>query len=318
MRILKSTFDLIIEEEGLLPGYKGSLFRGAFGNMLKQITCINRGVECKLCPYSFSCPYTRIFEPNLVQSVQERYHNMAQKGFVFSGLFDTKKAYKNGDTLSFDLILIGENIRHLPLIIFCFEKLQQTGLGKEQLHFQLKHVWVHDLTVCSRELVYENGKLLRHEYDPYQLSFSQIIQTSPQVIHEMVFDFKTWTRIKHQGHLKGDLDFSLLYQAALRRYLGLSASFGEETYIGTPELHPSTDEIEVETLEESLIWENWSRFSRRENKTILLGGFRGKIRFRGMNLAPFYPYLKLGEYIHIGKNTSFGLGQYELFYRGSL
>ncbi|MCM8762553.1 MAG: CRISPR system precrRNA processing endoribonuclease RAMP protein Cas6 [Candidatus Omnitrophica bacterium] len=40
-----------------------------------------------------------------------------------------------------------------------------------------------------------------------------------------------------------------------------------------------------------------------------LGGFTGTITYKG-NLKEFLPFIKLGEIIHIGKNTSFGLGKY--------
>jgi len=42
-----------------------------------------------------------------------------------------------------------------------------------------------------------------------------------------------------------------------------------------------------------------------------LGGFLGNITFEG-DLKEFIPFIKLGEYIHIGKQTSFGLGKYEI------
>ncbi len=42
-----------------------------------------------------------------------------------------------------------------------------------------------------------------------------------------------------------------------------------------------------------------------------LGGVVGTMRYRG-ELAPFLPYLKAGELLHVGSGTSFGLGQMRL------
>jgi CRISPR/Cas system endoribonuclease Cas6 (RAMP superfamily) len=40
-------------------------------------------------------------------------------------------------------------------------------------------------------------------------------------------------------------------------------------------------------------------------------GFIGEVVYQG-DLTKFYPLLKIGEYIHVGKNTTFGLGKYEI------
>jgi CRISPR/Cas system endoribonuclease Cas6 (RAMP superfamily) len=42
-----------------------------------------------------------------------------------------------------------------------------------------------------------------------------------------------------------------------------------------------------------------------------MGGFVGEITFQG-ELEQFLPFIALGEYIHVGKGTSFGLGKYEI------
>ncbi len=42
-----------------------------------------------------------------------------------------------------------------------------------------------------------------------------------------------------------------------------------------------------------------------------LGGVTGTISYEG-DLAEFRTLLKLGEYVHVGKGTSFGLGKYEI------
>jgi len=41
------------------------------------------------------------------------------------------------------------------------------------------------------------------------------------------------------------------------------------------------------------------------------GRFVGSITFEG-DFEEFLPFLMLGEYIHVGKGTSFGLGKYEI------
>ena len=42
-----------------------------------------------------------------------------------------------------------------------------------------------------------------------------------------------------------------------------------------------------------------------------LGGLRGEITFEG-DLSPFMPLLRLGEKVHVGQGTGFGLGGYEI------
>jgi len=44
---------------------------------------------------------------------------------------------------------------------------------------------------------------------------------------------------------------------------------------------------------------------------MMMGGFIGLVTFQG-NFKEFLPFVNLGEYIHVGKGTSFGLGKYEI------
>ena len=42
-----------------------------------------------------------------------------------------------------------------------------------------------------------------------------------------------------------------------------------------------------------------------------LGGVTGTVSYEG-DISDFMLLLKLGEYVHVGKGTSFGLGKYEI------
>jgi CRISPR/Cas system endoribonuclease Cas6 (RAMP superfamily) len=42
-----------------------------------------------------------------------------------------------------------------------------------------------------------------------------------------------------------------------------------------------------------------------------LGGFVGRVTFEG-DLTPWWPLLQVGEVLHVGKGTAFGLGKYRM------
>ncbi len=46
----------------LLPEYKGSMLRGAFGHAFRRLCCDRRQETCKDCPIRENCPYFYIFE----------------------------------------------------------------------------------------------------------------------------------------------------------------------------------------------------------------------------------------------------------------
>jgi hypothetical protein len=58
-------------------------------------------------------------------------------------------------------------------------------------------------------------------------------------------------------------------------------------------------------------WVDWERYSARQDTRMTLGGFLGTATFEG-DLAPFAPFLRVGEVVHVGKGTAFGLGRYRM------
>jgi len=67
----------------------------------------------------------------------------------------------------------------------------------------------------------------------------------------------------------------------------------------------------IKMVTDSTRWVESSRYSRRREVTHDLSGFVGEVSFEG-DLGMFLQYLKLGEYLHVGKNAVFGNGWYEI------
>jgi len=104
----------------------------------------------------------------------------------------------------------------------------------------------------------------------------------------------------------------MLLRALLRRYSWLSTLYCDEL----PELPYSEllrTAAEIKLVASNLTWCDLERYSYRQNKTLKLGGLMGEVVFEGY-LVPYLSLLKLGEYLHIGKGTAFGLGKYRLFF----
>jgi CRISPR/Cas system endoribonuclease Cas6 (RAMP superfamily) len=67
----------------------------------------------------------------------------------------------------------------------------------------------------------------------------------------------------------------------------------------------------VETVDSSLEWIDWKRYSHRQDQAMMMGGLKGAITYKG-DIGEFLPLIDLCSMVHLGKQTTFGLGQIEV------
>ena len=120
-------------------------------------------------------------------------------------------------------------------------------------------------------------------------------------------------RVKQGGQLQNQFNFDLLIRAIIRRWNLLCKYYSYEDYksIELTELLNLAKTIPSGTL--NLQWEERKRYSRRQGQRMMMGGMMGIMECEG-ELESFLPWLLLGEDLHVGKNTSFGLGKYMVKY----
>jgi CRISPR-associated endoribonuclease Cas6 len=68
---------------------------------------------------------------------------------------------------------------------------------------------------------------------------------------------------------------------------------------------------EVKTLNCELRDFRTDRYSHRQQQKLPMYGFVGRMRYAG-ELAPFEELLRIGEIFHVGQQTGFGFGRYEV------
>lgn len=293
-----------------LPDYSGSTFRGAFGNVLKKAVCIRSDRNCENCLIRDTCIYLWIFEtPTPNDSAFLKKSGAAPHPFIFEP--DTHHYQKNlsaGDPFHLDVVLLGKGIDYLPYFAYGFDRIGRYGLGKGRGKSEL--VDIIDLLSNERKSIYKAGEkiLIGSIAKKYSYQFAE----DPKIdsAQTITLEFVTPMRMKRNGHYLSKLAFDDLITAALRRIFLLNHYYGD----GKGDFdHKRFIELakKVNVRSDDTHWHDWQRYSHRQRTKMSLGGIVGHIQYEG-DFREFLPILRLGEIIHIGKNTSFGLGKYRI------
>jgi len=302
-------------ERILLPPYKGSTIRGGFGNVFKKVVCtIKNNKMCNNCILRERCIYSYIFEtkPPSDTKIMRKYERVPHP-FIIEPPYKDKIEYNIGEIIEFNLILIGRAIDYLPYFIYTFDELGKIGIGKGRGKYELKSVKIQKSMIKSEEIYSSDTKILKpFKINPLSLQ-PLSLGNDFTYLKNLTLYFLTPTRIIHNGHLIFDLEFHIFIRNLLRR-IALIYYFhcgGSPFKIRFKELIYKAMEIKVR--DRNLKWYDWERYSAKQDIKIKMGGFIGNITFEG-DINKFIPYINIGEYIHVGKGTSFGLGKYEVSY----
>lgn len=120
-------------EPALLPPYKGSTFRGAFGGALKKVVCAVRVVDCANCMLRPRCLYAKTFELSVGPAEGNARIAAPPHPYVIEPPLTEKTKFEKGDCFDFSLLLFGETNDYLPYFVYAFENMGETGIGKSPL-----------------------------------------------------------------------------------------------------------------------------------------------------------------------------------------
>lgn len=304
---------LIAEDTIILPPYKGSALRGGFGWAFKKVVCTMRAKPCEDCLLRSRCIYNYVFETEPAEGSEVlRNYRRVPHPFVIEPPEETKRVYEPGHAITFNIVLIGRAIGYLPYFIYTFEELGRMGIGKEKGKYRLCSV--SQILPDSEHAVYsETDRKLRGFK---QLKLADYMRENTRSdsagnngeTEALDMEILTPLRIVTEGDLVVDLKFHHLISSLLRRASTLMyfhcGKRLEADFRGIIERARS-----VETDSNGLKWHDWERYSQRQGARMKLGGLVGRLSFKG-RLREFMELLKLGELVHTGKGTAFGLGRY--------
>jgi len=304
----KYVFSCILNDDAILPPYKGSTFRGVFGHALKKVVCALKRQDCKDCLLREKCVYAFTFETPIPGDDSGGRKRIASPPhpYVIEPPDTAKTDYKKGESFDFTLLLFGRANDYLPYFIYAFEQMGKMGIGRriegKRPAFKLTSVTADGNQVYSSQ----NNKIREGKFTQ-DLVAENYLPEEYKTTRSIELTLQTPLRLKFENSLHANLPFHLLVRAMLRRVSSLANYHGD----GEPPLDYRGMVKRAESVEisgSSLEWFDWKRYSNRQDQSMLMGGITGKVSYSG-SLGEFVPLIKFGEKAHIGKQTSFGLGK---------
>lgn len=300
LSVLEYRFDC--DDAGRLPAFPGSTWRGALGWSLKRAVCVIRDTSCRDCLLYRSCMFPYVFEtPPPPDAEKLRKYPAAPHPFVLR-----IEPGQTGPDYRLGLVLIGRACAQLPYFVHALSEAGRHGIGRQRQPFQLREIY---------QATGGNLDAWTRIYAPDDPLTSLVAPppAPPAIPERVLLRLTAPLRLKREDHLVtpatfrfADLFGSLLRRVSLLTYFHtpqpLEADFaGLVQRAGTVALH-----------EPRLRWYDWTRYSSRQDVALDMGGLIGQVTLHGADLAEFWPYLWLGQWVHAGKGATLGLGRYQL------
>lgn len=298
--IARYRFEFEVQTPIRLPEYAGSMLRGAFGGALRRTACMTREKDCKACPLYQTCPYPAIFETPAPATHQLQKFSQIPNPYIIEPPAWGERLYQPGETLAFNMVLIGQALNQLPLICFAWQRAfaHEIGHGTAELR-AIHHLDLHGATSI---------------YDPHnkRLQAASPRLTLPDCSDEvLVLDFHTPLRLQENGRaLKPDQLTARDLLMALARRVSLLMEFHTDQPLGL-DFAALVALAQTVTFSHELRWRDWTRYSSRQQQTMQLGGATGQWHLEQVPVQ-FQTLLQLGQWLHVGKNATFGLGGYTI------
>ena len=293
---------LTVRAEGplQLPPYAGSMLRGAFGHALLALSPLPH-TDGKPCALHAGCPYCQLFAaPPLPGHSLQKFSHMPQP-YVIEPPTGGAQWLQTGQTFGFGLVLIGKALGLLPTVLQAWQRALRTGLGPQH-------------TPCILVAIYDENGAQRISDKREQLSnLCTTLPPAPALGTQATLHLWTPLRLQVQGKpvragqlTARDLLIALARRSQLLCDVHLGAAAPQHDFAAL-----STQAAGITLQGEGLRWFDWGRYSQRQQQEMQLGGLLGSVQLLG-DLAPFAPLLHQGQWLHVGKNATMGLGGYRL------
>lgn len=274
-------------ERAELPPYLGSTLRGVIGQALLQ-------TDREACAFLYE---NKNEDSSGVQITIKPYVIIPPKTCMPQTIIG------QGQQLEFEILLIGTSVKYIDSLITALEQIYQFGLGAHRYRF------------CLSEIINSKEQRILWKQKKYSVSG---VRADVIPCHELknvtgvIVKICTPLRIRHGGRLIESIPFQTLIRNITKRVAELTERYGGWFDRGEVEMLLGLAG-NVRTVREDLHLEHMKRYSNRSKEKMNIGGLMGEIEYEG-DLTPFVPWLYIAQILHIGRNTTFGMGEIQVYF----
>jgi hypothetical protein len=292
------------------PPYKsGNIVRGAFGSIFRKLVCMPSCREAKTCEVHSTCPYALVFEPQAARG--EGPSGLADwpRPFVFRAAHLDGSTVRQGEGFHFDVHIFDVRNSALAYFVLSFAQLAREGLGPGRGRAELAAVDQLNLDGVTVAPLFDGEQFqIRDLAAPSVLDLSD--SPDPVQVQRARIRFVTPTELKSGHQVAERPEFGILFGRLRDRISTLRTLYGtgpleiDFRTMGDRAAAIRMTQCEFQRTEVD-------RLSSRTGQRHSLGGFVGEVEYKG-NLGEFLPYLQLGKWVGVGRQTVWGKGEIEL------
>jgi hypothetical protein len=289
------------------PPYKsGNMVRGAFGGIFRKLVCAPGCEGAIACDQRATCPYARIFEPRAARG--EGPSGLADwpRPFVFRTAHLDRRTIQADEAFHYDVHVFDVRDPALPYFVLAFAQLARDGLGPGRARAELTAVDRLNLDGATAARMFD-GEPFRMNDLAAPISVDLTGAAVPR--SRVRVRFATPTELKSEDRLVERPEFPVLFGRLRDRIGALRALYGA----GPLDLDfraMGQRAAAVRMTRCALRKTNVERRSSRTGQRHPLGGFVGEADYEG-DLGEFLPYLRLGKWVGVGRQTVWGKGELE-------
>lgn len=274
-----------------------------FAEVFRCLACPGMATECSPGPDCADCPYTVLFGQQLgADPSAVKCHQKPPLPFIFT-FPPLGVAPKQAQDFTCTLVLVGKAFNHTAVFLAAFRALLANGHNAG--HFAAATISrVESLDFHGNPTVIVAGDGAPDMGSLVTLDAKGIVDSRCRPTDAVGVTFITPLKLAKTGKIMCSFDAGQFARSLMRRVSALAYYYcGFEMRDNFREYAHAANRIEL--LEDNFFYADAGR------RSLTLSGVMGDGVMSG-DFNDLMPFLALGEYLHMGKGASYGMGQYRL------